>query len=58
MRLSKSPRIVASRYKYQFIGTEHFLYGIADMDNDEAKNILLSNKGFHRRTEKEFDFDF
>jgi ATP-dependent Clp protease ATP-binding subunit ClpC len=34
--------IVASRYKYQFIGTEHFLYGITDMENDEAKNILLS----------------
>jgi ATP-dependent Clp protease ATP-binding subunit ClpC len=36
--------IIASRYKYQFIGTEHFLYGITDMENDEAKNILLSLK--------------
>ncbi len=36
--------IVASRYQYQFIGTEHFLYGIIDMDNDEAKNILLNLK--------------
>ncbi|MBI3952398.1 MAG: ATP-dependent Clp protease ATP-binding subunit [Candidatus Doudnabacteria bacterium] len=36
--------IVASRYQYQFIGTEHFLYGIADMENDEAKSILLSMK--------------
>src|SRR5690348_16271677 len=34
--------IVASRYQYQFIGTEHFLYGITDMHNDEAKSILLS----------------
>ncbi len=33
--------IVASRYQYQFIGTEHFLYGITDMDTDEAKSILL-----------------
>ncbi|HTL39823.1 MAG TPA: ATP-dependent Clp protease ATP-binding subunit [Methylomirabilota bacterium] len=32
--------IIASRYQYQFIGTEHFLYGITDMDMDEAKNIL------------------
>ncbi len=36
--------IVASKYQYQFIGTEHFLYGICDMDNDEAKTILLSLK--------------
>jgi len=36
--------IAASRYQYQFIGTEHFLYGICDMDNDEAKNILLAMK--------------
>ncbi len=36
--------IVASRYQYQFIGTEHFLYGIIDMENDEAKNILFSLK--------------
>jgi ATP-dependent Clp protease ATP-binding subunit ClpC len=33
--------IVASRYQYQFIGTEHFLYGITDMETDEAKSILL-----------------
>ncbi|MGE5392381.1 MAG: Clp protease N-terminal domain-containing protein, partial [Candidatus Saccharibacteria bacterium] len=32
--------IIASRYQYQFIGTEHFLYGITDMDQDEAKSIL------------------
>lgn len=33
--------IIASRYQYQFIGTEHFLYGITDMDHqDEAKSIL------------------
>ncbi len=36
--------IIASRYKYQFIGTEHFLYGITDMDHDEAKSILLGLK--------------
>jgi ATP-dependent Clp protease ATP-binding subunit ClpC len=32
--------IVAHKYQYQFIGTEHFLYGITDMENDEAKSIL------------------
>ncbi len=36
--------IIASRYQYQFIGTEHFLYGITDMDSDEAKSILLGMK--------------
>lgn len=36
--------IIASRYQYQFIGTEHFLFGITDMDNDEAKSILLNLK--------------
>ncbi len=36
--------IVASRYQYQFIGTEHFLYGITDMDSDEGKSILLDLK--------------
>src|SRR3989344_4151191 len=36
--------IVASRYQYQFIGTEHFLYGITDMENDEAKHMLLMLK--------------
>src|SRR6185436_6911163 len=36
--------IIASRYQYQFIGTEHFLYGICDMDTDEAKSILLGLK--------------
>ena len=34
--------IIASRYQYQFIGTEHFLYGITDMESDEAKSILLN----------------
>ena len=34
--------IVAHKHQYQFIGTEHFLYAITDMDNDEAKAILLS----------------
>lgn len=32
--------IVATRYQYQFIGTEHFLYGILDLDTDRAKVIL------------------
>ncbi|MBX4205200.1 MAG: ATP-dependent Clp protease ATP-binding subunit [Candidatus Doudnabacteria bacterium] len=36
--------IVASKYQYQFIGTEHFLYGITDMDMDEAKTILTNLK--------------
>ncbi|MEO8065630.1 MAG: ATP-dependent Clp protease ATP-binding subunit [Candidatus Doudnabacteria bacterium] len=36
--------IVASRYQYQFIGTEHFLYGITDMDSDEAKTMLVGLK--------------
>ncbi len=36
--------IVATRYQYQFIGTEHFLYGITEMENDEARAILLSLK--------------
>jgi len=34
--------IIAHKHQYQFIGTEHFLYAITDMDNDEAKSILLS----------------
>jgi ATP-dependent Clp protease ATP-binding subunit ClpC len=34
--------IIAHRHQYQFIGTEHFLYAITDMDTDEAKSILLS----------------
>ncbi len=33
--------VCAHKYQYQFIGTEHFLYAITDMENDEAKNILL-----------------
>lgn len=41
--------IVASRYQYQFIGTEHFLYGITDMEQDEAKSILT---GFRVSTEE------
>ncbi|GAC1413359.1 MAG: ATP-dependent Clp protease ATP-binding subunit [Candidatus Doudnabacteria bacterium] len=32
--------IVATRYQYQFIGTEHFLYGILDLETDRAKVIL------------------
>src|SRR3989338_4164536 len=33
--------VTAHKYQYQFIGTEHFLYAITDMENDEAKSILL-----------------
>jgi ATP-dependent Clp protease ATP-binding subunit ClpC len=36
--------IVATRYQYQFIGTEHFLYGVTEMDDDEAKSILMKLK--------------
>lgn len=36
--------IIASKYQYQFIGTEHFLYGIADMDDNAGQNILLALK--------------
>ncbi|MBI2356233.1 MAG: ATP-dependent Clp protease ATP-binding subunit [Candidatus Doudnabacteria bacterium] len=36
--------IVATRYQYQFIGTEHFLFGITEMENDEARSILLNLK--------------
>ncbi len=32
--------IIASKYQYQFIGTEHFLYGIVEGDENEAKRIL------------------
>jgi ATP-dependent Clp protease ATP-binding subunit ClpC len=36
--------IVATRYQYQFIGTEHFLYGILDLQNNRAK-VILSKLG-------------
>ena len=32
--------IIASQYGYQFIGTEHFLYGILDNANNKARNIF------------------
>lgn len=32
--------IVATRYQYQFIGTEHFLHGILDLETNRAKVIL------------------
>ncbi|MDB4940370.1 MAG: ATPase domain protein [Candidatus Doudnabacteria bacterium] len=32
--------IVATRFQYQFIGTEHFLHGILDLETDRAKVIL------------------
>ncbi len=36
--------IIASKYQYQFIGTEHFLYGITDLEGNDARNILISLK--------------
>lgn len=32
--------IIATKYQYQFIGTEHFLYGIVDGEENEAQRIL------------------
>ncbi len=32
--------IIASQYGYQFIGTEHFLYGLLSVPQSKAKNIL------------------
>lgn len=32
--------VIASKYQYQFIGTEHFLHGILDMSTNRAKVIL------------------
>lgn len=33
--------IVASKYQYQFVGTEHFLFGIVDQEeNNRAKKIM------------------
>lgn len=34
--------IIAVKYRYQFIGTEHFLYGIVDGEENEAQRILKS----------------
>lgn len=36
--------IIASKYQYQFIGTEHFLYGIVDSEPNEAQQILSTLK--------------
>jgi ATP-dependent Clp protease ATP-binding subunit ClpC len=36
--------IVASQYGYQFIGTEHFLYGLLSVQNNKAK-VILSKLG-------------
>jgi ATP-dependent Clp protease ATP-binding subunit ClpC len=36
--------IIASKYQYQFIGTEHFLYGITDIEGNDARNILMALK--------------
>jgi len=32
--------IIASKYQYQFIGTEHFLFGIADLEGNDGQMIL------------------
>ncbi|MCC7356169.1 MAG: ATP-dependent Clp protease ATP-binding subunit [Candidatus Doudnabacteria bacterium] len=32
--------IIASQYNYQFIGTEHFLYGLVNIETNKAKVIL------------------
>ena len=32
--------IIASQYNYQFIGTEHFLYGLVNIQTNKAKVIL------------------
>ncbi len=36
--------IIASQYGYQFIGTEHFLYGLLNVPHNKAK-VLLSKLG-------------
>jgi ATP-dependent Clp protease ATP-binding subunit ClpC len=36
--------IIASQYGYQFIGTEHFLYGLINTDSNKAK-VILSRLG-------------
>lgn len=36
--------IIASKYQYQFIGTEHFLYGIADLEGNHGRQILMNLK--------------
>ncbi|MBU6447590.1 ATP-dependent Clp protease ATP-binding subunit [Patescibacteria group bacterium] len=36
--------IIATRYQYQFIGTEHFLYGILDIPQNRAK-VIMSKLG-------------
>ncbi len=36
--------VIASKYQYQFIGTEHFLHGILDMNTNRAK-VILSKLG-------------
>ncbi len=36
--------IIASQYGYQFIGTEHFLYGLINAQNNKAK-VILSKLG-------------
>ena len=42
---------IAQKYQYQFIGTEHFLYGILDTPNTRAK-VILSKLGVDIREMK------
>lgn len=39
--------IIASKYEYQFIGTEHFLYGIAEVEGNAGRTILNNLKVSH-----------
>ncbi len=32
--------VIASKYEYQFIGTEHFLFGIVDEEDNQAQKIM------------------
>src|SRR5579872_1712288 len=44
--------VIASRYQYQFIGTEHFLYGILDLQTNRAK-VIMSKLGVDMRDLKQ-----
>lgn len=36
--------VIASQYNYQFIGTEHFLYGLISKDGTKARKILAKSQ--------------
>jgi len=44
--------VIASRYQYQFIGTEHFLHGILDLQTNRAK-VIMSKLGVDMRELKQ-----